>query len=117
MGWWRRFTTSDEQLAASALRERSRALAATPIQDAVAGEPTTLAGTVRTVTVRPRSGVAALAAELYDGSGTVTLVWLGQRKLRGITPGRPMIVRGRLTVRNGRGYVFNPRYELLPLGG
>jgi DNA/RNA endonuclease YhcR with UshA esterase domain len=116
MRWLDRITWSDAQVEAEALQQRTRTLAATPIADAVAGEPTIMAGTVRTVTVRPRTGVSALEAELYDGTGTVTLVWLGQRQLRGITPGRPMVVYGRLTCREGRSFVFNPRYELRPFG-
>jgi RecG-like helicase len=116
MRWLERLTRSDEQLHAEDLQELSRTQEATSIRDAVPGEPTTLAGTIRTVTVRPRSGVPALEAELFDGTDAVTLVWLGQRQIRGITPGRPIVVLGRVTRRAGRVYVFNPRYELLPLG-
>ena len=44
-------------------------------------------GTLRSVTLRPRAGVPALVAELYDGSGTVQVVWLGRRQIAG-HPGR-----------------------------
>ena len=47
-----------------------------------------VAGTLRTVTLRPRAGVPALVAELYDGSGSISLVWLGRRQIPGIEPGR-----------------------------
>ena len=55
-----------------------------------------LQGTLRTVTLRPRGGVPALEAELYDGSGTIVLVWLGRRRITGIEPGRSIQVIGRL---------------------
>ena len=50
-------------------------------------------GTLKTVTLRPRGGVPALEAELYDGSGSINVVWLGRRRIGGIVartgdPGR-----------------------------
>jgi hypothetical protein len=72
----------------------------------------TLHGSLATVTLRPRGGVLALEAELYDGSGTVTLVWLGRRQIPGIGPGRQLTVHGRLGCSDGRKVLFNPRYEL-----
>ncbi len=72
----------------------------------------TLHGTLRQVTVRPHGGVAALEAEMYDGSGSVTLVWLGRRRIPGITCGRELTVHGRLGCSDGRRRLFNPRYEL-----
>lgn len=74
----------------------------------------TLHGSLKTVTLQPRSGVSALEAELYDGSGRVLLVWLGRRRIAGIDPGRQITVHGRLGMRNGERVVFNPRYELCP---
>ena len=44
----------------------------------------TIHGVLRSVTLRPVDGVTALEAELYDGSDSVTLVWLGRRKIEGI---------------------------------
>jgi hypothetical protein len=72
----------------------------------------TLHGSLTTVTLRPRGGVLALEAELYDGSDTVTLVWLGRRMIAGISPGRQLTVSGRLGCTDGRKLLFNPRYEL-----
>lgn len=72
----------------------------------------TLHGTLRAVTLRPRSGVPALEAEMYDGSGMALLVWLGRRRIAGIEPGRRLTVHGRLGVRDGDVVLFNPRYEL-----
>lgn len=73
----------------------------------------TLRGTIRTVTVRPRGGVPALEAELYDGSAVLTIVWLGRRRIAGIDPGRGMQVRGRIGVHDGVRIIYNPRYELI----
>ena len=72
----------------------------------------TLSGTLRTVTLRPRGGVPALEAELYDGSGAITLIWLGRRQITGIGPGRQLQVEGRIGVQDGVRVMYNPRYEL-----
>jgi DNA/RNA endonuclease YhcR with UshA esterase domain len=72
---------------------------------------------LRSVVLRPRQGVQALEAELYDGSGTVDLVWLGRREIAGIDPGRRLKVEGLVCTRDGRRSMFNPRYELRPRPG
>ena len=71
-----------------------------------------VSGVLRSVTLRPREGVPALEAQLYDGSGTLDLVWLGRRSIAGIEPGRRLKVDGMVCLVDGRRTVFNPRYEL-----
>ncbi len=71
-----------------------------------------LQGSLRTVTLRPRGGVPALEAELYDGTGVITVIWLGRRRIAGIAPGRQIKVRGRIGQQEGVRVMFNPRYEL-----
>jgi len=84
--------------------------------DTIAGAPdrerVRLRGTLRTVTLRPRGGVPALEAELFDGSGVLTLVWLGRRRIAGIEPGRALQVQGRIGVHDDTRLMFNPRYDL-----
>src|SRR6478735_5745140 len=83
------------------------------IEDAPDRERVRLRGTLRTVTLRPRGGVPALEAELSDGTGVLTVVWLGRRQITGIVPGRSMAVEGRIGVHDGDRILYNPRYELL----
>jgi hypothetical protein len=73
-----------------------------------------LRGTLRTVTLRPRGGVPALEADLYDGTGTITVVWLGRRRISGIVPGRSIEILGRIGLHDGQRIMYNPRYELMP---
>src|SRR5690349_831051 len=84
-----------------------------PIADAPSRTPVQLRGTLRTVTLRPRGGVPALEAELYDGTDTLTLIWLGRRRIAGIGPGRAIEVSGRIGEHDGERVLYNPRYELL----
>lgn len=84
------------------------------IAEAPDREHVSLRGTIKTVTLRPRGGVPALEAELEDGSGVITIVWLGRRRIAGIEPGRAMRVEGRIGSATGHRVLFNPRYELIP---
>ncbi|WP_182111310.1 MULTISPECIES: OB-fold nucleic acid binding domain-containing protein [unclassified Actinotalea] len=76
-----------------------------------------VSGVIRSVTLRPRTTVPALEAELYDGSGSLTLVWLGRRSIHGIDPGRRLRAEGLVCAQSGRPTMFNPRYELAPRPG
>ncbi len=84
------------------------------IADAPDRERVRLRGTLRTVTLRPRGGVPALEAELFDGTGVLTIVWLGRRRIAGISPGRSIEVQGRIGAHDGTRVLYNPRYELIP---
>jgi hypothetical protein len=87
-----------------------------PIAECQSRERVELAGTLRAVTTRPRGGNLTMEAELWDGTGNVTLVWLGRREIPGIQPGRRIVVHGRLTSQHGQPTIFNPAYELRPAG-
>jgi len=94
------------------LRDRSVGSGCVPIADAPDREMVTVQGTLRTVTLRPRGGVPALEAELYDGTDTLTVLWLGRRRIAGIFPGRSIRVTGRIGVHGGVRVIYNPRYDL-----
>nr|WP_218003694.1 OB-fold nucleic acid binding domain-containing protein [Actinomadura latina] len=105
-------TAGNAELEAEELQKTTGDEGATPICDCTARERHCVAGTLRTVTLRPRGGAPALEAELYDGTDVVSLVWLGRRKIAGIDPGRRLRAEGLVSVQDGRKVMFNPRYEL-----
>jgi hypothetical protein len=109
-----RFASSDQAVEAEDLRDAAGRDGGTAIQQLPDRQAACVCGTLRTVTLRPRSGVPALVAELYDGSGTLTVIWLGRRQIAGIEVGRRIRVHGRVAQRRGCPVVFNPAYELLP---
>lgn len=114
----RRLTSNDEQLEAHDLRRQAESRGAEPLAACGDRKRVTVMGTVRSLTLRPRAGAPTLEADLYDGSGTVTLIWLGRRELAGLTPGRQLRVTGRITTSGDRRVIFNPRYEfVLDAGG
>lgn len=102
------------ELDAAELLEDALKRGATPVADCPDCGQVVLSGTLASVTLRPRSGVPALEAELFDGSGRARLVWLGRRRIAGITPGRSLRAYGRITRDRGERVMFNPAYELRP---
>jgi hypothetical protein len=97
-------------------QERAAELGGTPVAELTLRRPATVCGTLRSVTLRPRAGVPALEAELYDGSGCLSVIWLGRRQIAGVEPGRRIRVHGMVTESEGEPAVFNPRYELVARG-
>lgn len=111
-----RLSSSQEDLESEELREEAQVSGCTRIAECDDRQVARVAGTLRTVTLRPRAGVPALEAELFDGTAPLDVVWLGRRSIAGIEPGRRLIVSGRISLSRGRRVLFNPRYELRPLG-
>jgi hypothetical protein len=107
-----RLAADTDELQADELQEEIKAGGATPISTCPDREQVCLVGTLRTVTFRPRAGVPALEAELWDGTGTVTVVFLGRRQIPGIDPGRIIKLRGRVTTLRGHRAIYNPIYTL-----
>ncbi len=70
-------------------------------------------GEVRSVRIVPRAGAAALEVTVSDGRGSIVGVFLGRRKIAGLSPGRKVAFEG-VAARDGKRYLlFNPIYELL----
>jgi hypothetical protein len=108
-----RWASSTDQQARD-LRKTHGDAAELTIADAPDRQVVRLRGTLRTVTLRPRGGVPALEADLDDGAGVLTIVWLGRRRIAGINPGRSIQVEGRIGLHAGARIMYNPRYELIP---
>lgn len=104
---------SAEQVAAQEERSvASKETSATLIEDATDRTKSTFSGVVRSVVFNPELAQVRLEAELYDGTGALALIWLGRRRIAGITPGTRLIVTGTVTTAEGRPVVYNPRYEI-----
>src|SRR5664280_122407 len=100
------------ELVARDLKADTGALGATPIGDLVDRSQATVCGVVRSLTRRPGVNVPALVAEIYDGSQTLNLIWLGRRRIGGVVPGTYLSAHGRVTYRHGTPVIFNPAYEI-----
>ena len=89
----------------------------TPIAESQDRQVVDVAGMLRAVTLRPHGTSQVMEADLWDGTGSVTLIWLGRREIAGIQPGRRIVVHGRLTCVRGERAIYNPSYELRPAAG
>jgi hypothetical protein len=108
----RRVSISQAELDAADLLEGSARTGATASNQCRRGMRVTVAGRITSVVYTPRTHVPTLEAELFDGAGPLTLVWLGQRRIAGIEPGRRLSAQGRVALRGDQRVIFNPRYTL-----
>ena len=107
-----RLTADDHQIDAEELRAEAASAGCEPVNMCRKGKVVTVTGRLKSVVYTPRETVPTLEAELVDGSGSVTLVWLGRRRIPGIEAGRTLTARGRFAAFDGKQVIYNPWYEL-----
>jgi hypothetical protein len=108
----KRLAATPDEIEADELDHERQAQGCSQIQGLSDREYVTVYGHLKNVSLAPRAGTPSLEATLYDGSGALTLVWLGRRKIAGIKPGVDLKASGRVSCHDGRRVIFNPRYEL-----
>lgn len=110
--FFRRMAESDEQRLADEITGWAATVAgAVRIADAPSRTHVKLAGVVKRITVRPVEGYESLEALLSDGTGEITVVWMGRRSIPGLTLGTRVVVEGVVgELRAGRRMV-NPHFE------
>lgn len=109
----RRLTDDPEQLDVQELSDEAASTGAQKAIDCQRGQEVTMVGTLRCVEANGRGCAGGVRAELFDGTDSVMLVWLGQRRIPGIESGRTLRVHGRLgKLENGFKAIYNPHYEI-----
>ena len=81
------------------------------IADAPRREPVKIAGVIRRMTVLPFEGKEALQALISDGTGEVTVVFMGRRGIGGLSLGARVVVEGVIAEQRGEVRMMNPRLE------
>ncbi|MGC3993525.1 MAG: OB-fold nucleic acid binding domain-containing protein [Propionicimonas sp.] len=109
----RRLGASNAELESEARQKIVQSAGATMVGELQDRQWARLRGTISVLTMKPRSGTPWLEAEFNDGSGTVTLIWMGRRAIPGITAGRELTVSGRVSYVDGQRRLYNPYYELI----
>ncbi|MBA2773790.1 MAG: OB-fold nucleic acid binding domain-containing protein [Nocardioidaceae bacterium] len=107
-----RLAATSEELEADELQTDSRSQGCQRIEGVDDREQVTVYGHLKSVSLAPLAGTPTLEAALYDGSGVITLVWLGRRTIAGIKPGANLVAHGRVSCHDQRRVIYNPRYEL-----
>jgi DNA/RNA endonuclease YhcR with UshA esterase domain len=86
-----------------------------PIADVKWREKVKVAGRVKALRVQPWADqVASLELTLADGTGGITVVFLGRRTLGGVHLGTHLIVEGMTSEHHRLLTILNPAYQLLP---
>jgi len=112
----RALLASRTELEAGTEQVEARKQGAQPVAGCALRTRVQLSGVLRSVTYPPAGSAPELTAELYDGTGSVDLVWLGRREIAGIEPGRRLTVTGTLCRPDhgqARPVLYNPAYRLL----
>lgn len=116
VGMWgravRRLTSSNAEYENDQLADLARRAGCETLGECKARQLVTLNGRLDNVTLSPRGARSWLEASLQDGTGSVTLVWMGRRRIPGIESGRMVRVTGRLARRGAKLVIYNPHYEL-----
>jgi amino acid transporter len=86
----------------------------TRIADARWRRKVRIAGRVRSIRIAPQHDAPTLELVLVDGTGAVSVVFLGRRALAGVQPGTRMLVEGTVGIHKARLAIMNPSYQLLP---
>ena len=108
-----RVTASNEDLADDDLQRSSINAGVSTIAEARMRSRASLQGRIEVLTLNPRGTNRWLEAELRDGTGAVTLIWMGRRRIPGLRAGRRISVEGMITEADGRRVIYNPRYTVL----
>jgi len=111
--WLRSFYASDEELAAYELSEQAEIRGSTLIEEIDRGKPIQVTGVVKSATVRPNTQVPTYEVEVFDGSGSLTVIWQGRKHVTGVEPGARIEVEGRITFLSGKPCLHNPVYKIL----
>lgn len=113
----KRLLRTPDQIDSDALADESAAVGREHIGDLLPRCFATVRGEVRSVTLRPSDEVAALDAELFDGTDVLHLVWLGRRTIPGVEPGVKLEASGRVTRQRDLLTMFNPSYQIIGRDG
>lgn len=72
-----------------------------------------VAGEIKRMRIKPRSGIPAVEIVIGDGTGEVTVIFSGRRNIPGINHGRCIMIDGVPHQDGAQTVVLNPAYTLL----
>lgn len=107
----RRIFATDQQLADEELARKAAQDGAEQLCECQLRSKVTVRGEVASVTIDKHGGW--FEAEVNDGTGSATVVWMGRRTIPGVAVGHTIRVTGRIAARGDEKVIYNPEYELL----
>ena len=112
-GFVKRVGRSTEETDREKLRDFCSGLGLTPIVELPVRTPVRFAGEITSLRIVPRAGAPAIEVTVSDGNAAAVAVFLGRARVRGLTPGRRMVVEGVAVQEGPEKLVYNPAYELI----
>lgn len=112
-GFVRRVSRSVEDSDRDRLTAFCDDLALTPLDELPLRTPVRFAGEITSLRIVPRAGAPAIEITVTDGRAAAVAVFLGRARVRGMTPGRRVILDGVAIQEGNENVVYNPAYELL----
>jgi hypothetical protein len=106
-----RLTKPVEEVDREHLAQWCSATGCPALNEVVVRKPVRVGGEVRSIRIVPRAGADALEATISDGHGVLTAVFLGRRKILGISPGRRVFLEGVVARDGAANVMYNPLYE------
>ncbi len=108
-----RLRASVDDLERARLMERCHGLGITNLDEVVPRRPARVGGEIHRVVIAPRHGVPTLEVKVSDGTGSITAVFTGRRKIIGVEHGRTVILEGVPVPERDGLVIFNPAYTLI----
>lgn len=107
--------TTRDDIDADEEKKITTQLGVTPISNIVERQKVKIAGVLQAITYHPisSSSVLGVGATLFDGTAYIDVIWVGRRKIPGITVGVHITVEGIVVKHNGRLVIMNPTYEII----
>jgi hypothetical protein len=113
MKFSQRFSATVGELERVRLAKRCRGLGITNLDSVVPRQPVRVGGEIHRVVISPRHGVPTLEVVISDGTGSITAVFTGRRKILGVEHGRTVVFEGVAVPERDGMVIFNPAYTLI----
>ena len=109
----KKLTADNLEIDSERLCERFKDYDFVNIADSQCRTRTKLAGEIKRMRIKPRSGVPAVELVINDGTGEATVIFSGRRNIAGVDDGKCIMVDGVPHRDGGRTVTLNPAYTLL----
>ena len=109
----KRLTADNLEIDSERLCERFKEYDFVNIADSQVCTRTKLAGEIKRMRIKPRSGVPAVELVINDGTGEATVIFSGRRNIPGVDHGKCIMVDGVPHRDGARTVILNPAYTLL----
>ncbi|NQV97152.1 MAG: OB-fold nucleic acid binding domain-containing protein [Acidimicrobiaceae bacterium] len=112
-GFGKRLSTDKKEIDTERLCKRFDKFDFTRLGELQCRTRTKVAGEIKRIRIKPRSGIPSVEIVINDGTGEATVVFSGRRNIPGIDHGRCLMIDGVPHRDRDRIVMLNPAYTLL----